>query len=405
MVKIRKQNSSKNYNRKSVLNLIRNIGVFTIAELSEKVGLSKLTIQKIIDFLMEQELVINIGKGESTQEGGKKPKLYRFNPEAYYAVGLQISPNTLRSIITDLKANQLESFYLSMDFNSSEDVILKNISHAYATLLSRTAVSDERIIGVGIGVPGVTNINQGTIITSPHTPVWGENFNLEKLLEDNIFELKTVFVDNSVRFQALAEKMQLSKKKHKTTVVLSTGVGTIAGIIFDNTIFRGRHHLAGHIGHMVIDAHDTERCRCGNTGCFEVLVSTERLLNKTRNGYRDQPDSSIFFKKRSSDITVKDVFKASNERDPFAMSLMDEISLWFSIGIHNIILFYDPDTIIISGIYSEAGDYLLNNIRSKMAQNPFSRIKDHVNILYSFLGDESAAVGAAGYIVERFFEY
>lgn len=405
MVKIRKQKSSKRYNRKLVLNIIRNMGVFTIAQLSDRVGLSKLTIQKIIDYYLEKKLVVNTGKGESTQEGGKKPNLYSFNPQAYYAVGFQLSPETLRSTIIDLQNNQLYSKNIPMSFNSSEDILCENISFSYAFLLESLGIGEDSIIGVGVGVPGVTNSEQGTVITSPHTPVWGENFELRKVLEERIFHEKRVFVDNSVRFCAFAEKMVLPDSRNETTVVITTGVGTIAGIILDNTIRRGRHHLAGHIGHMVIDPRDEEQCMCGNHGCFEVLVSTERLLRKAIEGYREHSDSMIFREKQKDDISVLDIFHASNRGDRSAIELMSEIARWFSIGIHNIVLLYDPDTIIIAGIYSQAGDFLISLIQENMSKDPLFRMKEEIKILYSSLGDDSAALGASAYVVERFFEY
>lgn len=404
MVKIRKQKSSKRYNRKLVLNIIRNMGVFTIAQLSEKVGLSKLTIQKILDYYLQKGLVANAGKGESTQEGGKKPNLYSFNPHAYYAVGFQFSPATLRSTVTNLHNDQLHSFNLPMSFNSSEEVLCRNIGVAYNSLLEALGTGEENIIGVGVGVPGVTNSEKGTVITSPHTPVWGENFELKRALEERIFQDKKVYVDNSVRFCAFAEKMVLPDSRNETTVVITTGVGTIAGIILDNTIRRGRHHLAGHIGHMVIDPRDEEQCMCGNHGCFEVLVSTERLLRKAVVGFGEHSDSMIFRDKEKNDVSLIDIFDASNHGDSFAMELMSEIARWFSIGIHNIVLLYDPDTIVIEGIYSQAGDFLLSLIKENMGSDPLFRMKEEIKILYSSLGDDSAALGGAAYAVERFFE-
>ena len=102
MSPVTKPKSLKQANRKVILGLLRSSGELSIAELSEKAKQSKTTVMKIINYYVEQGFVIRSGKGESSEEGGKKPTLYQFNTMGGYVYVCQIFPDALYSVVTDL---------------------------------------------------------------------------------------------------------------------------------------------------------------------------------------------------------------------------------------------------------------------------------------------------------------
>ena len=101
---------------------------------------------------------------------------------------------------------------------------------------------------------------------------------------------------------------------------------------------------------------------------------------------------------------IYDVFDASNKGDRLALSLMDDMINWFGIGISNIILMYDPQIIIIQGIFTKAGEYFLENLREKINKISLFSIKRETEIKYSELGDKAGVLGAASYVLSKYFE-
>lgn len=404
MTSIRKQKTLKQINRKVILNILRNSGELSIAELSKEANLSKQTLMKIMNYYTKNGLIVIAGKGNSTEEGGKKPNIYKFNVDGGYAIGMAISANRLSSIITDLKSNILDKISVALEADEELSSVLKKIIDSYSYLTKNPGINKERITGLAIGAYGITDFTQGKVIFSPHFPSWGKDLMLKGKIMEQIPENIPVMVDNHSRFQVFAEKILGLAKDKNNVVALQAGKGLVAGVIIENEIKRGNHSLIGEIGHMIVDPEGREICPCGGKGCFEAMVSTSRILRMAKEKYNEYPDSAIFNNNSPDNIEIYDVFVASNKRDKLALYLMDDVIKWFGIGISNIILMYDPQIVIIQGIFTKAGEYFLENLRKKINKISLFSIKRETEIKYSELGDKAGVLGAASYVLSKYFE-
>jgi predicted NBD/HSP70 family sugar kinase len=282
------------------------------------------------------------------------------------------------------------------------------VKEIYTELLRENGIEESKIIGIGFGFHGIVNFSSGILLTSPHNPVWGENINLVEKVR-KAFPGIPVYVDNKIRFQAYAELIQGNWGTSKDIIVMDAGAGAISGVIMQNSLRRGHHSLAGHIGHMVVNPLDEEICKCGGRGCFEVLISTRRLLKKVREGYSEHGDSTLFSNTSESHatesldtLTEQDVFAAADKGDSFARELLDEVIRWFALGLHNIALMYDPDIIIFQGKYGKGGDYFLSEIRKRVTEISLLKVKQPLQIEYSKISEHPGALGAAAYVVSEF---
>ncbi|MBA7615038.1 N-acetylmannosamine kinase [subsurface metagenome] len=404
MTSVRKQKTLKQINRKVILNILRNSGELSISELSKKVNLSKPTLMKIMNYYIRNRLITIAGKGSSTEEGGKRPNIFKFNADGGYAIGMIISANRLFSVITDLKSKILDKISITLKTNEGFESVLKKIIDSYNYLINNTNSDRKRIVGLAIGAYGITNFTEGKVIFSPHFPSWGKNLDLKKEILEKIPDKIPVIVDNHSRFQVFAEKILGLGKENNNLVALQAGKGLVAGVIIENEIKRGNHSLIGEIGHMIIDPEGREICACGGKGCFEAMVSTNRILRMAKEKYKEYPDSIIFNGNNPDAIDIYDIFDASNKGDKLASDIMDDVINWFGIGISNIILMYDPQIMIIQGIFTKAGKYFLENLRKKINEISLFSIKRETEIKYSELGDKAGVLGAASYVLSKYFE-
>jgi predicted NBD/HSP70 family sugar kinase/predicted transcriptional regulator len=402
MTTIRKQKALKKINRKVILNILRNSGEVSISELSKKVNLSKPTLMNIMNYYINKGLVVITGKGSSTEEGGKKPNIFKINSSAGYAIGMAILANKLISIVTDLKGKILEKISVDLETDEKFDSVLKKINNSYKQLVNN--INGKKVIGLAVGTYGITNFDNGVIIYSPHFPSWGENIELKKKISEQLPSKIAIFIENGVRFQAFAEKTFGVAKKEENIIAIQAGKGLAAGVIAENKIKRGRHYIIGEIGHMLINPEGKEVCACGGKGCFEVMVSTKRILRRAKEKFNDCPESLIFNEKDIDKINMYDIFDALKKKDKLAKELIDDIINWFAIGISNIILTNDPQIVVIQGIFTKAGKYFLDNLKEKINKISLRKIKKETDIKYSKLGDNVCALGAASYVLSRYFE-
>jgi predicted NBD/HSP70 family sugar kinase len=317
---------------------------------------------------------------------------------------MTISANRLSSIITNLKSKILGKISMTLETDEGFESVLKKIIDSYNNLVNNANIDRKRIVGFAIGAYGITDFTSGKVIFSPHFPSWGKNLDLKKKILEQIPDEIPVIVDSHIRFKVFAEKILGLAKEKSNIVAIQAGKGLVAGVIMENEIRRGNHSLVGEIGHMIIDPEAREICACGGKGCFETMVSTDRILRIAKEKYKEYPDSIIFNGDAPDDIDIYNVFDASNKGDRLALSLMDDMINWFGIGISNIILMYDPQITIIQGIFTKAGEYFLENLREKINKISLFSIKRETEIKYSELGDRAGEMGAASYVLSKYFE-
>ncbi len=399
-----KPKSLKRNNRRLFLDLLRNSSQLSVAEISEKINLSKTTVMKTVDYYVDKGYILPVGKGESTDEGGKKPSLYMFNRNIGHVFSVQIFPNEIFSILTDLNTTILAERSVPIRENESLPTVMDVIAESFHELLDRTGTEKSKVIGIAVGNHGITDSDKGISLYAPHFPSWGANAQLKQEIQTRIKKKIPVYTDNQIRFQVFAEKIKGVARKNKNIVLIEGGEGLVAGIIVKNQIKRGVHGLAGEIGHMILNPFEEETCVCGGKGCFEVLISVTRLLKKCRAGYETHSDSLIFSGRGPDDLTPGVIFDAANQGDSFARILVDEVIGWFAIGISNLILTHDPEIIIIHGIYTQAGTYFLEELRKRTNQIALTCLDKHVEIAFSTIGKNQGVIGGAAYVVHSYFE-
>jgi predicted NBD/HSP70 family sugar kinase len=386
-----------------VLNIFRKSGPLSITELSDTSGLSKTTIMKIVDYLLETGTVVSSGKGKSSVEGGKKPSLFQFNRTHGYVLSAQIFASELFSVITDLKADILEEISIPLKRNQDIGSIVDAIASSFQSLMKGAGIDSREVIAVVIGSHGVTDFERGTVVSSPHFSSWGAHVPLGEMIDLRLNLECPLYVDNWLRFQAYAELWKGRARGRRNFVVVDGGLeGLAAGIIAGGAIQRGNHFLSGEIGHTIVNPFETEPCVCGGKGCFENEVEIGKLIKRAEVLRETHPESGIFTDDRP--VRPEDIFEAANAGDELAESLMQEIIRWYAVGLLNTVLVADPELIIIQGIYTKAGEFFRGRLERAVNDLSLVSIRGKIAIAYSALGKDRGVVGGAAYAVDRYFE-
>jgi len=166
-------------NHKQVLSVLSRNDELTISEISDLVNLSKTTINKIISHLVEKNYVIDAGKGESTDVGGKKPSIYKFNKDLKVGISIVTNTKSIVGAIHDLKGEIL----LQTEFNGEFDDYQKTLDvtvEIINKLIKGIDKSAEDICGVAIACEGVIDSINGIIRYPIQHKHWGTNINFKK---------------------------------------------------------------------------------------------------------------------------------------------------------------------------------------------------------------------------------
>ena len=182
-------------------------------------------------------------------------------------------------------------------------------------------------------------------------------------------------------------------------VTVSTGIG--AGIMTGGKYFVGGLGWAGGIGHSIIDETSERICSgCGNAGCLETFAATQGFLATTRELVQSEPHSLILAlaKGNLDAITPRVVFEAAQQHDPIANEVWEKVGHVLGVALTNLINVVSPQRVIVGGGIAQAGDYLLEPVRTVIRSRAFPPQHRTVELVQAALSDLSGIFGAAAMV-------
>lgn len=362
-----------------VLESIIEYAPLSRARISEHTGLNKATVSSLVQDLIDRELVVEIGPGQSS--GGRKPVMLLFNSSAGYAVGVDLGVNYIRGVLTDLEGKVIEEYEKPLVSQLLQDVLPELIS-CIEGLIAAMPDSPYGLVGIGVGVPGIVN-GQGEILFAPNLG-W-KHVPLQTMVED-IFRVP-VTIDNEANAGAQGEQKYGAGRPYAHQIYISVGIGIGTGIIVNRELYKGASGFSGELGHLSID-YNGKLCRCGNRGCWELYASENALLEEAAGtGYSD----------------LESLIAGAEEGEPETLALFRRVGESLGVGIANIVNVFNPDIVIIGNRMSRAQAWISGAIRETVERRTLSQ---HYNgmggILFAELHDQSAVRGAAFYAINQF---
>ena len=389
----------RSQNRKVVLNLYRRHTVLSVAELAQMVRLSRTTVMKINEELLSEAVIREAGKGASTDEGGKKPAVFAFNARRNFILAFYIRYGAVHVQLFDLQGRSVAEAQAAIAPDETLPAILEVMAALLRGIRQKEPV-DGSLLTCVVAVHANVDSETGVCLHSTYFPSWGRDFPLQDRLVEALELQCPVSVENWIRLLAFAERERGLARNHDSVVFIDAGWhGITSGILLHGNLYRGRNNLSGEIGHMILDPHDPLPCACGGRGCFESLISCARLLDKAARLAASTPESVLARQPLSLEI----LFRACEDGDALARSLLDEIVGWFAIGLSNLTLFFDPEIIILEGDYARAGAWFQEQLRRRAAGISLLRFPRETELRFKESSYSTVLKGAADLALEKLY--
>ena len=385
-------------NIQTVLRAIWQHRSVTRRELSELTSLTAPTISNITTGLLERRLVTIEGKGTST--GGRQPEVVRFNPLAYYAIGLSLGVYQIKGIVTDLYGNKIQNCHFTADYHGRQANLIPQLQKIVRDLF-QAFPHRERILGIGVSVPGTVDDQKGVVL---NTPIIGEVYgvNLKESLEGE-FGLPT-YVDNNANLCALNETIFGKGKGKRFVVFLFAGFGIGAGLVINGEIYTGARDASGEIGHTVIEMNG-KKCYCGSYGCLETVASYPAVFEQYQQKLKVGAEGACpeLIEQSFSIAGVEKIFGGAKAGDLIARGVLEETGSYIGVAIANILNLLNPDIVIIGGDYLQARELLAEPILKAVRLRSWKVVRD-TEVVFTDFGLDADVYGGAALVIKRFFE-
>lgn len=383
-----------NLNKIKVLRLIRNEKEITRAEIIQKSGLSAPTVTRIVESLVQLNLIQTDGIGSSI--GGRPPQLIHFHSKENYVIGIDLGATFIRSALSNLDGDFIFEIHVPTNLKKGFDAVMEQVGELIEKLCERARQNSLSLWGIGIAVCGMVNKNTSIV---EYSPIFGwKNVNIQEALAK--YTNLNITLGNVTHLIALGELLYGVGKDYKNFICINLGYGIGSGIIIDGKLFSGADGIAGEIGHIVVDKYSKRKGLEGVTGTLEALASGYGLADIARELSKSDPESFLF-SQNPEDIDAKMVFETAKKGDRLAIEIIDGIAGYLSIGIDTLIKLFNTECIVLSGGLVQNDDVLIEKIRNKISDYSLSGVSRSVPIVKAGFGENAALMGSFSLILEK----
>lgn len=382
-------------NRLLVRDTIRRKGLIARSELAKETGLTPPTVTVIVNELIKDGVVREVGRGESS--GGRRPVMLELNPKAVLIFAIRIQRGEVVAAIFDLIGNILNQHSQTLDTASPEKVV-EAIGQSYDWLVHDTSINKKLILWCGIATPGLVDTNRGVVERSSNLG-W-EKVPLGKMLSERLGGLP-VHVENISNSAALAETEYGGGQGSTNLIYLNLSVGIGAGIIFNKEIYRGFHGYAGEIGHMTLIPENGPPCTCGSNGCFESVCGINAILERAKAVLDDDLLEPLGIAK--AELTFQKLLSPPLRESPAVKEVLAQSGYYIGIAVGNLLNLFNLDTVVLGGELAQTGEAFLNEIKTVVRERVFSEICEGVRIICSNLKEDPPLKGIYALVVKKIF--
>jgi len=383
----------KELNQATILDLIRTTAGISRKALADRTGLSATATGAIVKELLGAEFIREVGEGISS--GGRKPVMLELNPDSYYAFGFDIDMRFIYAVVLDItgKIHYEEKWENKSSLTPEEAV--RQIRRIFDTVVSDLKLRKERILGVGVSIPGMLDITTRKIYLAPNLG-WSDVDIREGLSQ----ELDVpVYLDNEAMCSAFCENWLGICRGVEDFICINIESGIGAGIFVRGKIYRGYTGSAGEVGHISVDENGP-KCKCGNVGCLETMASISAMAQK----YRELVGETCpAVSENTIDQNFEALLKGALEGEPACLRIFRTAAVSLGKAIGYLINAFNPQTIVLGKKFPQYAGLVLDDIAKLAARTALAHLAESCTIVPSSFGENSSALGAAIIPIRKLF--
>jgi len=379
-----------------ILHHLRENAPISRAALAEITGLNKTTVSSLVNELITNQFVREIGLGAAGM-AGRRAMLLKLNPAAGCVVSGEIGVDFISVIAADFAAEVLWRHQVRINPAMGQEAIVDQAAALLRQATDQGLSACRTLLGVAVGVPGLVDQATGTLLFAPNLG-W-KDVPIRTLLQQR-FEAP-VFVDNEANLAALGEHYLGVARGYEEVLYVSAGVGLGGGIIHNGQVCRGTTGVGGELGHMTMDP-DGEQCNCGNRGCWETQVSQQALFRYVRQAIEQGQPSQLVDQVNGdlSRLTVPLVANAARAGDAVALEALETVGHHLGIGIASLVNALNPEMVVFGGILSLAWEFLLPAVTEEMQKRALRWNREATQVVLARHGFDACIMGGLALVLQ-----
>lgn len=364
-------------NRSLVLAVVKEGGRVSRASIARATTLAKPTVSAIVDELIADGLVREVGTGTTATSGGRPPIMLEYNASSQLVLGMHIGARRTTVAVADGSGAESARRQFDTPVGPAADTLTMIAEKARAVL-----PAGAELAAVGAVLPGLTDFHRGVCLLAPNLG-W-RDVPVAELLTAELDA--PVHVHNAGQAAAVAENLEGVGGRVDDLALLYAGTGLSAGVLSGGRVLHGTGGTAGEIGHCRVPG-GTELCKCGNIGCLETVASGPALVRFAKRALIDGAHSVL-----SEDFDAADVAEAARGGDAVAAGALAEVGRNLGLAASWVVNAYNPAVLVFGGGLAAIADLLLPHMVAAAGEFTLGPAATEVRV--SALGQDAEVRGA-----------
>jgi predicted NBD/HSP70 family sugar kinase len=378
-------------NRYAVLRHIVAESPVSRRELAAATGLSLATVANLVGELLDAGLLVEVGYEDS--DGGRPRGLVAPLASGGALIGVDVAETYVHAELFDLALTVLARAEVELRPGEHDPArIVAHIAAAVESVVERAGTDADRVLGVGVSMPGMVDREGGVSVFAANWDWHGVP--LLGLLSGRL--PYPLYLDNPLRACTVAELWFGAARGRGEAVVVNLGTGVGAGLAIGGGLYRGVTNSAGEWGHTTL-VMDGRLCHCGNNGCVETYVGAPGIMQNLREL---MPDSPLLHPEDQT-ATIDALARGVAEDDPVAVKVVRDTARYLGAAVSDLVNLLNPEVIVLSSwVAARLGQPLLDEVRAAVARHALRRPCAAVEITLSPIPSNPVSLGAATFALE-----
>lgn len=366
----------RNINKKNLLNLISRAGTISRSQLANISGLTPPSVSKITRVMIQEGILVEQGTIDSTGKAGRKEINLSVNPESAYVIGISLTANRPKIVLSNAVGETLDTKDLS-DLKFSEiDKTIGQIISRVKDIVFDNSIDKKKLLGIGVSAALSLGSTEDVLFS---LPLGWKGVSLRDRLEKELNLPVKIEARASALLKAEISQLEIPKDIYLINVALNTGVSAFIGGGIFNPMLNG----FGSISHLILDENGPKCLDCGRKGCFETLASGISLVKFAE---------TLKMKKESKDRQLHKLISQADRGNMKIKKLFFNAGKYLGQAIDSIKILFNPSMLIVAGEVGRQNDYA-EGVNFKLNELGYKNIENFLR--FSQITSEEAAKSVA----------
>jgi len=281
-----------------------------------------------------------------------------------FSVGVDLGGTNLRIAAVDEQGAIVEKVALGTSLSLGRDHVIDDMCAAIQRLSQKYKASAP-LLGIGIGVPGIVDMQNGTMREAVNLPGWAD-YPVRAEIERRLQTM--VILENDGNVAALGEKWLGAAKDFSDMAMLTLGTGVGGGLILGDAIWHGVNGMAGEFGHITVDS-EGALCGCGNRGCLELYASATGIVRMAREAAANDSGSALAREAKSNhDFSAESIHNLAIHGNEDARRIFERVGRSLGIALATLVNVLNLPVYVIGGGASSAWEAFAPSLFAELRQ-------------------------------------